>query len=49
MYNIEEIKNILEKIDIEDTKQLDDSAKKIREMISSGKKLPKEIGEEKEE
>jgi len=41
----EEIKNILEKIDIEDTKQLDDSAKKIREIIIN-QEMPKDLKDE---
>jgi len=33
----------------EHVKFADDIDKKIREMVTSGKKLPKELGEEKEE
>ena len=41
----EKIKEILEKIDYEDTTQLDESTKKIRELIINSK-LPKEIEDE---
>ena len=41
----EKISNLLKGIDYEDTKQLDESTKKIRELISSGE-IPKEMEEE---
>ena len=41
----EEIKKIIESIDIEDTKQLDESAKKIRDILIN-KEMPKELKDE---